>query len=133
MGSRISHHDVVIGTVQRVEDKLGDGWFCWATSNHDTVRAVSRMHAPEHLQYEASLLIMALGLSLRGSYCMYQGEELFAPSQTFFEDLRDPYDISLYPNHAGRDGARTSSMGFKSLMAGLVLARAMDKILGFSP
>jgi len=107
LGSRISHHDVV-STVQRVEDKLGDGWLCWATSNHDTVRAVSRMHAPEHLQYEASLLIMALGLSLRGSYCMYQGEELGLPqAKLSFEDLRDPYDISLYPNHAGRDGART--------------------------
>ncbi|HNS44858.1 MAG TPA: alpha-amylase family glycosyl hydrolase, partial [Alphaproteobacteria bacterium] len=107
LGSRMTHHDVS-ETVKRVEQKLGDGWLCWATSNHDTVRVVSRMHAPDHLHKEAALMVMALGLSLRGSYCMYQGEELGLPqAKLAFEDLRDPYDISLYPEHAGRDGGRT--------------------------
>lgn len=107
LGSHMTRHDI-FNTVKRVEEKLGNGWLCWATSNHDTVRAVTRTGAPEHLQKEAALLIMALGLTLRGSYCMYQGEELGLPqAKLAFEDLRDPYDIALYPEHAGRDGGRT--------------------------
>jgi hypothetical protein len=53
-------------------------------------------------------LAMAIGLSLRGSYCMYQGEELGLPQADLtFEELVDPYDIMLYPEHVGRDGCRT--------------------------
>lgn len=107
LGSRMTHNDIK-DTIKRVENKIGDGWNCWATSNHDTVRAVTRIGAPEHLQKDVALMIMALGLSLRGSYCMYQGEELGLPqAKLAFEDLRDPYDIALYPEHAGRDGGRT--------------------------
>jgi alpha-glucosidase len=66
------------------------------------------MNPPAGLERQAALLNMAISLSLRGSYCMYQGEELGLPQADLaFEDLRDPYDISLYPEHAGRDGART--------------------------
>lgn len=118
LGTRMTPDDI-LATVRRVEDKIGDGWICWATSNHDTVRAVSRMHTPEGLDREAALLVMALGLSLRGSYCMYQGEELGLPqAKLAFEDLRDPYDIALYPDHAGRDGARTPMPWDKSLPNG---------------
>ncbi|MDY0029192.1 MAG: alpha glucosidase [Pseudobdellovibrionaceae bacterium] len=107
LGSHMTRQDI-ISTIKRVEEKLGDGWLCWATSNHDTVRAVTRTAAPEHLQKEIALMIMALGLSLRGSYCMFQGEELGLPqAKLAFEDLRDPYDMALYPEHAGRDGGRT--------------------------
>ncbi len=107
LGSHMTRQDV-LDTIKRVENKLGNGWLCWATSNHDTIRAISRMQAPEHLYKKAALMIMALGLSLRGSYCIYQGEELGLPqAKLSFEDLRDPYDIALYPEHAGRDGGRT--------------------------
>lgn len=107
LGSRMTYDDILT-TVRRVEDKIGDGWICWATSNHDTVRSLSRIHTPEGFESEAARLVMALGLSLRGSYCLYQGEELGLPqAKLAYEDLRDPYDIALYPDHAGRDGART--------------------------
>jgi alpha-glucosidase len=51
---------------------------------------------------------MALLLSLRGSICIYQGEELGLPeAELALEDLRDPYGIAFWPEFRGRDGART--------------------------
>ncbi len=98
----------VLKAIAKVEDSIGDGWICWATSNHDFMRPVSRMNPPQGLEFEAALSNMALGLSLRGTYCMYQGEELGLPqAQLSFEELVDPYDKMLYPDHVGRDGCRT--------------------------
>ncbi len=46
--------------------------------------------------------------SLRGSVCVYQGEELGLPDAGLpFESLRDPYGIAFWPNFKGRDGCRT--------------------------
>jgi alpha-glucosidase len=46
--------------------------------------------------------------SLRGSVCIYQGEELGLPEADVpFESLRDPYGINFWPNFKGRDGCRT--------------------------
>lgn len=51
---------------------------------------------------------MALLLSLRGTVCLYQGEELGLPEASVpFERLRDPYGITFWPAIKGRDGART--------------------------
>ncbi|MES2207110.1 MAG: alpha-amylase family glycosyl hydrolase [Pseudomonadota bacterium] len=106
VGSPMSKNDIV-KTVSRVESLLEDGWVCWATNNHDFKRAVSRIPG------ETANIIKArfnaiLGLSLRGNYCMFQGEELGLPqAELSFEDLQDPYDKSLYPEHVGRDGCRT--------------------------
>lgn len=98
----------IIGAVSHVERIIEDGWLCWATSNHDFTRPVTRMNPPEGLEHNAALLNMAIGLSLRGSYCMFQGEELGLPqAKLSFEELQDPYDIALYPEHVGRDGSRT--------------------------
>ncbi len=99
--------DPIMRSVGRVESLLGDGWVCWAVSNHDFKRAVSRMHG-ETAVADKAMFSSALGLSLRGSYCMYQGEELGLPqAELAFEDLVDPYDKSMYPGHVGRDGGRT--------------------------
>ena len=107
LGSHMSRADIA-NIVERVESKIKNGWLCWSTSNHDFKRVVSRMNPPAGLEPQAALLNMAISLSLRGSYCMYQGEELGLPqAELAFEDLRDPYDNILYPEHAGRDGART--------------------------
>jgi alpha-glucosidase len=39
---------------------------------------------------------------------MYQGEELGLPeAELRFEDLRDPFGITYYPEFRGRDGSRT--------------------------
>jgi len=47
-------------------------------------------------------------LSLRGSPCLYQGEELgLTEGVLTFEQLRDPYGISMWPEAGGRDGCRT--------------------------
>jgi alpha-glucosidase len=97
----------VLRSVGRVESLLDDGWVCWAVNNHDFRRSTGRIPGPQ-LNIDKSLYASALGLSLRGSYCMYQGEELaLANANLSFDDIRDPYDRALYPNHVGRDGART--------------------------
>ena len=50
----------------------------------------------------------ALLLSLRGSVCLYQGEELgLTEAYVPFEDLQDPYGIQFWPKFKGRDGCRT--------------------------
>ena len=53
-------------------------------------------------------VLSALLMSLRGSVCIYQGEELGLPeAELAFEDLRDPYGIRFWPEFKGRDGCRT--------------------------
>jgi alpha-glucosidase len=53
-------------------------------------------------------VISALLLSLRGSACLYQGEELgLGDADLAYEDLRDPYGIRFWPEFKGRDGCRT--------------------------
>jgi alpha-glucosidase len=47
-------------------------------------------------------------MSLRGSLCIYQGEELgLEEAELAFEDLQDPYGIRFWPEFKGRDGCRT--------------------------
>ena len=95
------------GTVQSVEAKLADGWPCWAISNHDVERAVTRWGGEEGSDDLARQLI-ALVCSLRGSVCLYQGEELgLGEAEVPYEALQDPYGIAFWPNFKGRDGCRT--------------------------
>ena len=47
-------------------------------------------------------------LSLRGTVCLYQGEELGLPEGNVpFEKMQDPYGLRFYPKFKGRDGCRT--------------------------
>lgn len=81
-----------------------ESWACWAFSNHDVERHASRWNLSE----DAQRLYAALLLSLRGSVCIYQGEELgLSEADVAFEDLRDPYGIRFWPKFRGRDGCRT--------------------------
>ena len=83
------------------------GWPTWVFSNHDAPRAVSRWGGGGPPDSYAKLL-NALLLSLRGSVCLYQGEELGLPqAHVPFERLRDPEAIANWPQTLGRDGART--------------------------
>jgi alpha-glucosidase len=86
----------------------GDGgWPSWALSNHDCVRLATRWGGANP---PAALLRLApaLQLSLRGSSCIYQGDELGLPeAEVAFEDLQDPYGITMWPEFKGRDGCRT--------------------------
>ncbi|GGE62173.1 alpha-amylase family glycosyl hydrolase [Actibacterium pelagium] len=94
--------------VKEVFDRLAteapDGWPCWAFSNHDVVRHASRWDLPD----EALPAYVTLMMTMRGSACLYQGEELgLREADVAFEDLQDPYGIEFWPEFKGRDGCRT--------------------------
>jgi alpha-glucosidase len=94
-------------TVETLESKMQDGWPCWAISNHDVQRVVSRWGSGQQNEAFAKLLFV-MAASLRGSLCSYQGEELgLTEAQLKFEDLQDPYGITFWPKFKGRDGCRT--------------------------
>lgn len=94
----------VAATLGALERAAPDGWACWAFSNHDVVRHVSRWRLTDAAS-RAHATLLAL---LRGSICIYQGEELgLTEAELAFEDLRDPYGIEFWPEFKGRDGART--------------------------
>ncbi len=81
-----------------------ESWSCWAFSNHDVVRHISRWD----LGIEANKLMSSLILSMRGSVCFYQGEELgLDEADIVFEDIKDPYGKKFWPKFKGRDGCRT--------------------------
>jgi len=93
--------------IMAFESIVGDGWPCWAFSNHDIVRHVSRWTTDGDFDGVAKLACAIL-LSLRGSVCLYQGEELgLTEADIAFEDLQDPYGIRFWPEYKGRDGCRT--------------------------
>ncbi|WP_266096800.1 alpha-amylase family glycosyl hydrolase, partial [Acinetobacter baumannii] len=79
-----------------------------AFSNHDVVRHASRWAAGEADPVSYLKVVSALLFSLRGSVCIYQGEELgLSEANLAFEDLQDPYGIRFWPEFKGRDGCRT--------------------------
>ncbi|HEY5804045.1 MAG TPA: alpha-glucosidase family protein [Lysobacter sp.] len=95
------------GTVEDLEAKMTRGWPCWAISNHDVRRAVTRWGG-EGASDDLARQLVALVCSLRGSVCLYQGEELgLTEADVPFESLQDPYGIAFWPNFKGRDGCRT--------------------------
>lgn len=100
------HH--LASVLSDYNDNLTDGWCCWSLGNHDIMRAVSRWGSElsDHENF-AKLLLLFSG-TLRGSLCLYQGEELGLPeADVAFEDLQDPYGIDFWPEYKGRDGCRT--------------------------
>ncbi len=91
-------------TFDRLAHAAPDAWPCWAYSNHDTVRHITRWS----LSDDAAKTYATLLMCLRGSVCLYQGEELGLPeADVAFEDLQDPYGIQFWPEFKGRDGCRT--------------------------
>lgn len=98
--------DLFVEAVREAADPE-DGWICWTFSNHDVERAASRWNGGA-ADDRFSRFLMALLLTIRGSVCIYQGEELGLPeAQLRFEDLKDPYGVTFYPEFRGRDGSRT--------------------------
>ncbi|WP_035055379.1 alpha-glucosidase [Andreprevotia chitinilytica] len=87
--------------------QTGLGWGCWTSGNHDSVRVQTRWgHNTPNPLFPKTILAMLL--SLRGSVCLYQGEELGLPeAELTFEQLQDPYGITMWPEFKGRDGCRT--------------------------
>lgn len=101
--------------VEELEDRLdktgkkqgGAGWGCWSIGNHDVARVVSRWGKGETNPAYAKVLL-AMSASLRGSLCIYQGEELgLTEAEIPYELLQDPYGITFWPEFKGRDGCRT--------------------------
>ncbi len=95
-------------TVENLMRRAPESWPCWTISNHDVERVVSRWgrHGPTQPHFATQLT--ALVCSLRGSVCVFQGEELgLGEADVPFEALRDPYGIAFWPTFKGRDGCRT--------------------------
>ncbi|WP_211092119.1 alpha-amylase family glycosyl hydrolase [Aliigemmobacter aestuarii] len=91
-------------TFARMTAEAPDAWPCWAYSNHDVVRHVTRWGLSDDAARAYTVLLMCL----RGSVCLYQGEELGLPeADVAYEDLQDPYGIEFWPEFKGRDGCRT--------------------------
>ena len=95
--------------IREQKDSLGDGWMCWSFTNHDTVRSITRWSSAS-AEYRGAFarLLMLLLLTLKGSICMYQGEELgLTEADIAPEFRRDPYGLTFHPRFVGRDGSRT--------------------------
>jgi len=94
--------------VERVFGAARDGWACWSFSNHDVPRHVTRWKDHALDQRALARQSAALLLSLKGSVCLYQGEELGLPeTDLLFDELTDPRGIRFWPEDKGRDGCRT--------------------------
>jgi alpha-glucosidase len=95
-------------TVEDLLTRAPQSWPCWTISNHDVERVVSRWgQSATHLPHFATQLT-AMICALRGSVCVFQGEELgLGEADVPYESLRDPYGIAFWPSFKGRDGCRT--------------------------
>ncbi len=104
------HHTA--GYLHGVFAKFGrivkDGWPSWAISNHDVQRVRTRWGEAAGPDDRLIRLAAALQMTLRGTPCIYQGDELGLPEADLsFDQLRDPYGIRMWPEFKGRDGCRT--------------------------
>ncbi len=96
---------------QTVEQQMahlnGSGTPCWAISNHDVTRVLSRWGG-DNPDPRMAKMLTALLCSLPGTICSYQGEELGLTEADIPENrLQDPFGIEFWPNFKGRDGCRT--------------------------
>ena len=98
--------------IQQIEAQFQDGVICWTAGTHDFPRLKSRWQ--KHLQGDRFTqeafehLLAALILALKGSCCIYQGDELgLTEAQIPYEKMQDPFGLAGYPSILGRDGCRT--------------------------
>jgi alpha-glucosidase len=108
-------------TIQEMKDVIdnavstfnGTGKLCFAFSNHDVPRSISRQIAPLNVKREDSkdlqLLLLKLESCLIGSTCIYQGEELAFEDVTDIplEKMQDPWGVEFAATFPGRDTCRT--------------------------
>ncbi len=96
--------------VEQFEARVKGGGASWSIGNHDSVRVMTRWGAAHNAAGSPALakMLLAMQLSLKGTPCLYQGDELaLTEAQLAFEDLQDPYGINFWPEFKGRDGCRT--------------------------
>ena len=93
--------------VEQFEARVTGGWASWSVGNHDSVRVMTRWGGAQPTPALAKV-VLAMQLSLRGTPCLYQGDELaLTEAEVPFELLQDPYGITFWPEFKGRDGCRT--------------------------
>jgi alpha-glucosidase len=93
--------------VEEFNARVKDGWASWSVGNHDAIRVATRWASGE-FNPNLSKLVLAMQLSLKGTPCLYQGDELALPEADVpYELLQDPYGITFWPEFKGRDGCRT--------------------------
>ena len=98
----------VASVLQYFASEAPDSWVCWAFSNHDVPRHATRWRISQNHHTQYLKMLAALLMSMRGTACLYQGEELGLPeAEVPFELLQDPYGITFWPEYKGRDGCRT--------------------------
>ena len=98
------HADRIAQVFDALHSVAPNSWPCWAMSNHDVVRHISRWN----LSDPAAKAYATVMLCMKGSVCLYQGEELGLPeAEIAYEDLQDPYGKEFWPEFKGRDGCRT--------------------------
>lgn len=100
--------EFIRNVIETTTEKMNGGWPCWSLGNHDATRFISRWgHDVEDKNAFAKQMLCML-MSFRGSFCMYQGEELgLSEAELEFEQLADPFGIAFWPEYKGRDGCRT--------------------------
>lgn len=99
--------------VRQLYKAAKDAWGCWAVGNHDVARFVTRWGKSAGVRTSGevnkfSRLCCALLISLRGSVCWYQGDELgLSEALVPYELIQDPVGKVFWPENRGRDGCRT--------------------------
>ena len=93
--------------VEEFEARVKGGWASWSVGNHDAIRVMTRWGG-DNPSPALAKLVLAMQLSLKGTPCLYQGDELaLTEADVPFELLQDPYGITFWPEFKGRDGCRT--------------------------
>ncbi|MBZ2209208.1 alpha-amylase family glycosyl hydrolase [Massilia soli] len=93
--------------VEEFEARVKGGWASWSVGNHDAIRVMTRWGG-DNPSPALAKMVLAMQLSLKGTPCLYQGDELaLAEADVPFELLQDPYGITFWPEFKGRDGCRT--------------------------
>jgi alpha-glucosidase len=97
--------------IEDFEARVRGGWASWPVGNHDSIRVMTRWGGADSVGTDApalAKLVLAMQASLKGTPCLYQGDELALPEADVpYELLQDPYGIVFWPEFKGRDGCRT--------------------------
>ncbi len=93
--------------VEAFEERVRDGCASWSVGNHDVARVNTRWGGRDASAAFAKM-ILTLQLTLKGTPCIYQGDELgLTEAELAYADLQDPVGLTFWPESKGRDGCRT--------------------------
>jgi alpha-glucosidase len=93
--------------VEEFEARVAGGWASWSVGNHDAARVMTRWGG-KNATPEFAKVVLAMQCALRGTPCVYQGDELaLTEAEVPYEALQDPVGITFWPDFKGRDGCRT--------------------------